>query len=174
MNISELRDLYDYNRWAHQKTLDAAALLSPEKFAEAPSGSNLSLRSTLQKVLAEEVSWLSRWEGHSLAELPDYSECADTVSLMERWTYLWTRQARFIGSLTEDDLGNPVHIRTKNGIETVQPLGETLTHVVNQSTYLRGEAAVLLGQLGGSAPATDLFTYRLEGGSDGAGATIAP
>lgn len=174
MNISELRDFYDYNRWAHEKTLDAAALLGSDKYAETPNGSDLSLRSVLQNLLAEEVVWLSRWEGHSLAESPDYSECADTVALMERWRSLWKRQSRFLESLIEDDLGNPIAIRMSNGIETVQPLGDTLTHVVNQATYLRGEAAVLIRQLGGTAPAADLFTYRMESGSDGADATIAP
>ena len=173
MNISELRDLFEFNRWAQEKTLDAAALLGPEKFSDTTSGS-ISLRSVLQKLLAEEVIWLARWEGHSLAEIPDYSECADTAALMERWTYLWKRQASFIESVIEDDLGNPIHIRLKTGIETVQPLGETLTHVVNQATYLRGEAAVLIRQLGGTAPKVDLFTYRLDSGSDGADATIAP
>jgi uncharacterized damage-inducible protein DinB len=174
MNISELRDLYDYNRWAHMKTLDAAAMLGPGKYTEAPSGSSLSLRSVLQNLLGEEVVWLSRWEGHSLAESPDYSECADTVALMERWKSFWKRQTRFIESLIEDDLGNPIAIRLENGIETVQPLGDTLAHVVNQATYLRGEAAMLIRQLGGTAPAADLFTYRLESGSDGSDATIAP
>ncbi|HUQ97858.1 MAG TPA: DinB family protein [Gemmatimonadaceae bacterium] len=171
MTIAELRDLFEYNRWAHEKTLDAAAILGPGKFAETPSGSDLSLRSVLQKLLAEEVIWLSRWEGHSLAEIPDYSECADTAALLDRWTYLWKRQARFLESVLEDELGNPINIRLRTGIETVQPLGETLTHVVNQATYLRGEAAVLIRQLGGTAPKVDLFTYRLENGSN---ATIAP
>ena len=173
MNIAELRDLFDYNRWAHEKTLDAAALLGQEKYGDTTSRSD-SLRSVLQNLLAEEVVWLSRWEGHSLAESPDYSECADTVALMERWKSLWKRQARFLESLVEDDLGNPIAIRMNNGIETVQPLGDTLTHVVNHATYLRGEAAVLIRQLGGTAPAADLFTYRLESGSSESDATIAP
>src|SRR6476660_1098482 len=148
MNISELRDLFEYNRWSHQKTLDAAALLGDEKYSESPRGSSLSLRSVLQNLLVEEVVWLSRWEGHSLAEGPDYSECADALALMERWKSLWKRQKRYIESLIEDDLGNPISIRLNNGIETVQPLGDTLSHVVNQATYFRGEASVLIKQLG--------------------------
>lgn len=174
MNIAELRDLFDYNRWAHVKTLDAAALLGTEKYTDSPNGSSLSLRSVMQTLLVEEVVWLSRWEGHSLAESPDYSECADTIALMERWSYFWTRQTRFIESLIEDDLGSPIAIRTRDGIATVQTLGDTLTHVVNQATYLRGEAAVLIRQLGGTAPAADMFTYRLESGSEAHDATIAP
>jgi uncharacterized damage-inducible protein DinB len=93
---------------------------------------------------------------------------------MQRWSSLWSRQRRFIESLSEDELGNPVAIRMSNGIETVQPLGETMTHVVNQATYLRGEATVLIRQLGGSAPAADYFTYCLERGSNGADEAIAP
>jgi uncharacterized damage-inducible protein DinB len=174
MTIAELRDLFEYNRWAHKKTLDAAALLGAEKYSQPANGSAISLRAVLQNLLAEEVVWLSRWEGHSLADIPDYSECADTNALMERWRYLWKRQTSFIESLVEDDLGNPIHIRTRNGIETVQPLGETLAHVVNQATYLRGEAAVLIRQLGGTSPAVDLFTYRLASGSDAGDARIAP
>ena len=174
MTLSELRDLFEYNRWAHTRTVDASALLGPDKYAETPNGSSLSLRSVLQNLLAEEVVWLSRWEGHSMAESPDYSECADTGALMERWNSLWKRQTRFIESLIEDDLGNPISIRMSNGIETVQTLGDTLAHVVNQATYLRGEAAVLIKQHGGTAPAADLFTYRLESGSDGSDSAIAP
>jgi len=173
MTIAELRDLFVYNRWAHERTLDAAGVVSSEKYAHA-GGSSPSLRAVLQNLLSEEVVWLSRWEGHSLAESPDYSECADTTALKMRWKSLWNRQTRFVQSLTEDELGTPVSIRMRNGIEAVQALGETMVHVVNQATSLRGEAALLMRQLGANAPAADYFTYCLERGSDGADATIAP
>ena|SRR5665647_609478 len=174
MTIAELRDLFEYNRWAHEKTLDAAALLGPDRYGSAPDGSSVTLKDVLQNLLVEEVVWLSRWEGHSLAESPDYSECADTPALMSRWKSLWNRQRRFVESLTEDDLGQPVSIRMNNGIEAVQPLSDTMTHVLNQATYLRGEAALLTRQLGGDAADADYFTYCLERGTDGTDATITP
>lgn len=174
MKLAELRDLFEYNRWAHETTLDAAALLGADKYAQGWGGSAPSLRSVLQELLAEEVVWLSRWEGHSLAEFPDYSECANTTALMVRWKSLWHRQMRFLESLSEDELGRPISIRMNNGIETDQPLGETMLHVVNQATSLRGEAALLIQQLGGERPAADYFSYCLERGSEGADETIAP
>jgi uncharacterized damage-inducible protein DinB len=172
MNLPELRDLYDYNRWAHEKTLDAASLISSDKYSRASSGP--SLRAVLQNILAEEVAWLSRWAGHSLAEGPDYSECADTAALMVRWKSFWNRQRRFIESINQDELSRAIGIRLPNGIETEQSLGETMVHVVNQATSLRGEAALLIRQLGGAPPAADYFTYCLERGPDGADETIAP
>ncbi len=174
MTTTELRDLFEYNRWAHQKTLDAAGLLGPDKYSSASMSPPISLKGVLQNLLAEEVVWLSRWEGHSLAEFPDYSECADTIALMSRWRSLWNRQSRFIESLAEDELARPVAIRMNDGTETVQPLGETMTHVVNQATYLRGEAALLTRMLGGKPAAADYFTYCLERGSEGNDAEIVP
>lgn len=174
MRLAELRDLFEYNRWAHETTLAAAALLGSDKYAQGWGGPSPSLRSVLQELLAEEVVWLSRWEGHSLAEFPDYSECADTTALMVRWKSLWKRQVRFLESLSEGELMRPISIRMNNGIETDQPLGETMVHVVNQATSLRGEAALLIQQLGGARPAADYFSYCLERGTESVGDAIAP
>ena len=166
MNLPELRDLFEYNKWAHERTLDAASLMGTDRYSQ--------IRGVLQNLLAEEVAWLSRWEGHSLAESPDYSECADTTALKVRWKSLWNRQRRFLDSINDDELGRSIGIRLPNGIETEQPLGETMVHVVNQATSLRGEAALLIRQLGGTAPAADHFTYCLERGPEGADETIVP
>lgn len=174
MKLAELRDLFDYNRWAHETTLGAAAQLGADKYAQGWGGPAPSLRGVLQDLLAEEVVWLSRWEGHSLAEFPDYSECAGTNALMVRWKSLWNRQKRFLESLSEDELARPISIRLNNGIETDQALGDTMVHVVNQATSLRGEAAVLMQQLGGERPEADYFSYCLERGSEAADETIAP
>ena len=174
MKLAELRGLFEYNRWAHETTLDSATLLGVDKYAQGWGGSSPTLRGVLQDLLAEEVVWLSRWEGHSLAEFPDYSECADTTALMVRWKSLWNRQMRFLESLSEDELTRPISIRMNNGIETDQSLGDTMVHVVNQATSLRGEAALLIQQLGGERPAADYFSYCLERGSEGADGVMAP
>ena len=169
MTIAELLDLFEYNRWAHEKTLGAAGALDSETYRSASQ-----LRSSLQHMLAEEVMWLSRWEGHSLAEEPDYSECTDTAALMVRWKSMWNRQRKFLESLTEDDPGREVAIRMRNGIEAVQPLGDTMTHVVNHATYLRGQAATLIEQSGGATPEADYFTYCVARGSDAPDTTVVP
>lgn len=174
MTITELQDLFEYNRWAHENTLRAAAELEPAKYDAVSSTSPLSPRAALQNMLAEEVAWLSRWEGHSLAEPPDYTECADTNALLIRWKSLWRRQRGFLESLNEDDLSRVIGIRLSNGIEAEQPLGDTMLHVVNHATYLRGQAATLIAQLGGSTPDSDYFTYCSVRGPDGTEANVAP
>ena len=161
MTISDILDLYEYNRWASERTLDAAAQLGKDEYARESPGSFNSLRAIMEHILATEVVWLSRWEGHSLGEAPDYAGCVDVTSLMRIWKSYWTRQFRFLNALSDEDLSNAVAIRTRSGIETVQPLGETLVHVVNHATYHRGQAATLIRALGAAPQSTDYFTYCL-------------
>ena len=161
MNIAEILDLYEYNRWAHERCLDATADLSGDQYSERLVGSFSSLRGTLEHLLATEVVWLSRWEGHSLGDAPDYGGCKDVTSLRSLWDSFWHRQRSFLEALTEEDLLQLVAIRTRSGIETVQPLGDTLVHVVNHSTYHRGQIATQIRQLGATPPSTDYFLYCL-------------
>jgi Uncharacterized protein conserved in bacteria len=174
MKITELQDLFEYNRWAHENTLRAAAGLAPQDYNAANNSGTLSPRTALQNMLAEEVAWLSRWEGHSLAEPPDYTECVNTDALLMRWRSLWGRQRRFLESLNEDELGRFVSVRLPNGIEAVQPLGDTMMHMVNHATFLRGQAATLISQLGGSVPDSDYFTYCGVRGPDDSRESVAP
>jgi uncharacterized damage-inducible protein DinB len=173
MTITELQDLFEYNRWAHENILHAADELPQDKYDSSSNGAQ-SPRGALQNMLAEEVAWLSRWEGHSLAEPPDYSECVNTSALVFRWKSLWGRQRKFLESLNEDELGRFVSVRLPNGIEAVQPLSDTMMHMVNHATYLRGQAATLIAQLGGTIPDSDYFSYCAIRGPDGTEANVTP
>lgn len=161
MNVADILDLYEYNRWAHERCLDAAVEMSSEHYNETLLGSFSSLRLTLEHLLATEVVWLSRWEGHSLGDPPDYGGCKDAKSLRSLWDSFWHRQRSYLESLTEEDLSQLVAIRTRSGIETVQPLRDTLIHVVNHSTYHRGQIVTQIRQLGAKPPTTDYFIYCL-------------
>jgi uncharacterized damage-inducible protein DinB len=161
MNTAEVLELYEYNRWAHERVLAAAEAVGPDRYSETLAGSFPSLRATLEHMLATEVIWLSRWEGHSLGEAPDYTGCRDVKSLASIWGSFWHRQFSFLRDLSEEDLGKLIAIRTRGGIETVQPLSDTLIHVVNHSSYHRGQAVSQVRQLGGVPEATDYFIYCL-------------
>lgn len=164
MNVAELIDLYEYNRWAHERTLEAAIELTTEQYERAVGGSFPSLRATFQHMLAAEVIWLSRWEGHSLGDSPDFSALGEATSLQRLWGSFWHRQFNFLRSLADDELTRPIAIRTRSGIETVQPLCETMLHVVNHSTYHRGQAAGQIRQVDGTPNTTDYFIYCLTKG----------
>jgi uncharacterized damage-inducible protein DinB len=166
MTAAELVDFYEYNRWANLRTIESASELSTEDYWRDVGGSFPSVRETLQHILAAEVVWLSRWEGHSLGEPPDYAGLIETNSLSRLWQSFWKRQFSFVNALADDELSRPIAIRTRNGIETVQPLGDMMHHVVNHSSYHRGQAASLVRMLGGTPRSTDYFMYCLTRGVD--------
>ena len=159
MNTAEVLELYEYNRWAHERILESASELGPERYDRDLGGSFPSLRATVEHLLATEVVWLSRWEGYSLADPPDYSGCSDAIALRSIWHSFWKRQFTFLRALADDDLPQPVAIRTSSGMEAAQALSDTLVHVVNHATYHRGQAASQIRQLGGKAQNTDYFMY---------------
>lgn len=174
MTIAEVLELYEYNRWAHQRVLESAAELGAERYDRDIGGSFASLRATMEHLLAAEVVWLARWEGHSLADPPDYSGCSDSIALRSIWDSFWKRQFTFLRSLSEEDLPHPVSIRTSSGIEAAQMLSDTLIHVVNDSTYHRGQAASQIRQLGGKPQSTDYFIYCLARDSGEPQAEVVP
>ena len=160
--VDDIRQLYDFNRWANERTLATAAELSAEQYGREVGGSFPSLKATLEHLFQAEGVWLSRWHGNPLGQAPDVSDCIDPAVLTACWESLWAEQETFLVALTEGDLGRPVEIKLRSGIETVQPLRDTLVHVVNHATYHRGQVTTVIRQLGGAPAATDFFVYCLQ------------
>ena len=161
MTLSELLDSFEYNRWAQVRILEAADELGAEAYDAAAPCSFPSLRATLEHMLATEVVWLARWQGHSLGDTPDYSGCRDAAGLHSIWRSFWRRQFRYLNDVSAEDLSQLIMIRTRTGIETVQTLRDTAVHVTHHSAYHRGQAVGQIRQLGGNPPATDYFIYCL-------------
>ena len=159
--LAELRELYAFNRWASERTLAAAAELSPEQYDRPLASSFPSVRATLEHILGAEAVWLSRWQGNPLGERPDLAHCADAAALRAAWEAHWEGQGRFLAALAEGDLARRVEIRLRSGIETAQPLRDTLVHAVNHATYHRGQVTTLIRQVGGTPVNTDYFTFCL-------------
>jgi uncharacterized damage-inducible protein DinB len=157
--LTELLELFAYNRWAHERTLAAAAELTAEQYAAPLAGSFPSLRATLEHLFGTEAVWMARWQGNPLGVAPDLADCGDAAALARRWAELWGEQSRFLAGLGEGEIARPVHARFRSGVETDLPLGETLRHVVNHATYHRGQAATLTRQLGGTPAPTDYITF---------------
>jgi len=161
--VEEIRELYAYNRWANARILGAAAALDPAAFARDMGSSFPSVRDTLVHILAAEWVWLSRWQGTSPIGLPtwDLSTCDE---VRERWAEVEREQQAFIARLTDADIRRSMAYRDTRGRAWENELGQMLRHVVNHSSYHRGQVITMLRQLGAETVATDLIRYYREGG----------
>jgi len=160
--IDELRELFAYNRWANHRILDAAAKLSAEALDKDLGSSFPSVRATLAHILSAEWVWLSRWKGTSPTGVPDSWDLSTLDSIRKRWAEVEREQQEFIDALGEDDLRRAVSYRNIKGQPFTSTMAQMLRHVVNHSTYHRGQVVTMLRQLGAEAVSTDLITYYRE------------
>ncbi len=160
--VEVTQELYEYNRWANQRVLLASAALTREQFTQDLRNSFPSVRDTLVHIMSAEWIWLSRWQGTSPTGAPDGWSTSTYEELRERWAEVESAQMEFVAGLTADTVNTVVHYRTTQGQPYSNPLGELLRHVVNHSSYHRGQVATMLRQLGVAPVPTDLVLFYRE------------
>lgn len=162
MNRNDVQDLYRYDEWANRRLIAAAQNLSPDALARDLGGSFRTLRDVLAHIIAAEWIWLERWRGVSPAAIPDWAATGNLTVLMERLAEVESTRARFLDELSEPALSSEIAFRYINGTAGSHRLSDLLTHVVNHSTYHRGQAATMLRQVGATPPSTDFVVFRRE------------
>lgn len=160
--VREIRDLFAYDRWANRRILDAALALPPEDFDRDLGSSFPSVRATLAHLLASDWIWLERWLGRSPTGVPEDWDLATGAAIGSRWREVEAAVKGFVEALTEADLERVVDYRNTAGTPYSAPLGHLLRHVVNHSTYHRGQVVTMLRQLGATPPSTDLVAFYRE------------
>jgi uncharacterized damage-inducible protein DinB len=159
MTIGDVRGLFAYGSWANARFFAAAEALADEELRAAAASSFASVRATLGHIVGAEWIWLRRWRGESLATPPIWVANASLTELKVQLVALEADRETYLGSLTDAALDRPLVYRSLSGEAHSDALGGTLQHVVNHSTYHRGQAASQLRQLGRIPPNTDLIAY---------------
>lgn len=159
MELLFIRNLFGYNRWADQRTLAAAARLEPEKFTRPMDSSFASVRDTMVHILGGEWIWLERWLGRFPTALLEAADFSSVESLRERWVTVAEDYHQFLHLLTPTRLLEPLAYKNRAGERYEYPLWQQMIHVVNHSTYHRGQVTTLLRQLGAEPPVTDFLVY---------------
>lgn len=157
--VDEIRQLFKYNRWANQRMLAAAARLTDEQFQQDMNSSFPSVRDTLVHVMSAEWVWLSRLRGVSPAAMPDAWKQLLLPAVEREWAQLDALMQEHVAGLTDGDLDRPISYTNIAGQPFVSTHVQILQHVVNHSSYHRGQVTTMLRQLGAAAPATDLIAY---------------
>lgn len=164
MNLSDIRNLFDYTEWANSLALAAAANLSPEDLRRDVSISHQSIFGTLTHMAGAEWIWLERWSGRSPAKAEAWSmwtteSCADLAILNQRWHEVIDRRARFISDLDEARLAAELPFKLLSRDPSSMRLVDQMQHVANHATLHRGQVVGMIRQLGIDPPSTDLLFY---------------
>jgi len=162
MTRADLTFLFAYNRWANARTLDAAARLTPGQFTRDLGNSFASVRDTLVHIYGAEWIWLERWKGESPASGMSAEDFPDVTVIAFRWKELEAEQSAFLADLSDAELAQPLEYANLKGERFTSPLGRLMQHLINHSTYHRGQITTMLRQLGATPVGTDLVTFLRE------------
>ena len=162
MDAVTIRRLYEYDRWANSRMLGAASKIGTEQFLKDLGSSHRSIRDTLVHILSAQRTWLSRWKGISPRNMLDPLQFASVEALRIQAMELEKELGAFLDSLTDEGLKGVVEYKTLDGKTFAHPLWEQMAHLINHSTYHRGQVTTMLRQLGAEPVATDLIVFLRE------------
>jgi uncharacterized damage-inducible protein DinB len=169
MNQEDIQLLYEYDRWANNRVLQAATALTAEAFTRDLGASFCSVRDTLVHIIGGEWIWLAYWRRPPLSpdELTNLRARRDalfnpqefpnvaTVRLM--WLEIEKEQIDFVNQVTDELLEKQLPFRT-----TQVKLAHLMQHLANHSTYHRGQVALMMRQLDSEPVATDFHLFLAE------------
>jgi uncharacterized damage-inducible protein DinB len=162
LHKDDLGRLLDYTVWANRRVLRAAATLTAEQFRSDGGSSHGGVRGTLTHIMGGEWIWLERFKGVSPERLLDEGEFLDIIALRERWKAVEQHRAAWFRALHERDVAATVHYVNTEGRAFEAPLWQLVQHVVNHSTYHRGQVVTLLRPFGVKLLPTDLVLWDRE------------
>jgi len=162
MTLQDISTLYEYNRWANGRTLEAADKLDATAFAKDLKNSFPSVRDTLTHILGAEWIWLRRWSGESPTTLIVAKDFPTVASLRERFQAVDKERGALLASLSEARLQQAFDYRDLAGNAMRLPFAHSMQHVVNHGTYHRGQVTTMLRQLGAAPIGTDMSRFYLD------------
>ena len=98
------------------------------------------------------------WTRHDTLFNPNAFPSLNTVQ--RKWGEVETEQAEFVSCVTDESLEKLLPIRT-----TQVTLAHLMQHLVNHSTYHRGQVAMMLRQVGADPLQTNFHLFLLEASS---------
>lgn len=170
MTKDDIQLLYEYDRWANHRILQAVFPLSAEEFTRDLGGSFRSVRDTLVHIVGSEWGWLTCWKEPSptsafITDLWSRQDARfhpeafpDLTAVQLKWAEVEKEQMEFVNRVTNESLERMLPVLT-----TQISLAHLMQHLANHSTYHRGQVALMLRQLAAEPYATDFAMFLMEG-----------
>lgn len=156
----DFASLYAYNRWADGLVLDACRKLTAEQYVAEQVPGWSSVRSTVFHIAVVTDGWLRRVAGEELGSTPEESDLPTVDDASHLLDGAYQLVTDMLPTLTAEQLATPRTFQGRGRVAILPPW-VVLRHVVNHSTYHRGQIAAKLKRLGVDPPATDLVFWAI-------------
>jgi uncharacterized damage-inducible protein DinB len=163
MTIHQIALQFAHNEWANGLLLSAANALEPEEQRRDLASSHRSVLGTLFHLVYSEWDWVHFWQGKTweqiIREEPAEADVPTVALLQPQWAAIVQTQKDFLGSLSDAGIGHRISYKDFQGEAREFSLGETMLHLLNHSSYHRGQVVTLIRQLGKTPPTTDFLLF---------------
>jgi uncharacterized damage-inducible protein DinB len=159
MTIQDFQTLFEFNSWANARTLQAVDSLPEEKLYVDLKSSFGSIHGTLVHLVGAEDIWLQRLNGADPGIFMKKDNYPTYASVKSKWKEVETGWQKYIADLKEEELPRTLTFHNIRGELVTQKIWQSLQHLVNHSTYHRGQLTTLVRQSGGTPVATDLIAF---------------
>ncbi len=164
LDANYFRTLFEYQYWARDRLLSAAAGMSDEEF-EAPNGFSYDgIRSLLAHTVGTEAIWLNRMQDPAVKRIepPGDEDTASVDALVAKWAEVESAQRSFLEALKDEDLQRQMEYRMRDGTPARATVWELLTIVYTHTVQHRSEAAEALTLVGRSPGNLDFIIFMRE------------
>jgi uncharacterized damage-inducible protein DinB len=166
MTLQEIKMLNAYNAWATNKIFEALEALTPEETSRDLKSSHKSIHGTLTHLTGAEKMWLSRLTGTPDKAMVTPAELPSVADIKALWEQTGFAAAKFLGSMTDRKLQETFTMSTSTGEKFTHTYAQALQHVVDHSTYHRGQVITLMRQMGHTPPNTGMIRFFREIGQN--------
>ena len=157
--VGTVRQLLLYTLWADRICLKAIEEVRADDLVRGTGTSFGTLLGTLAHILQAQRLWLARFEGKNPERRLESGEFTDWQALATAWTETSAELEFFLAALTAEQLASDLTWTSMAGVTHTLPLWQPVVHLVNHTTYHRGQVVSLLRQMGYAPPSTDLIAF---------------
>jgi uncharacterized damage-inducible protein DinB len=160
MNKKFFLELADYNIWANNNAISWLNQIDDEQWKQVVTSSFSSLQQTVMHVASAEKVWIDFWNRVPDPKFLSVEFKGTKNELIEIWKQSSAGLKNFIEKYPEENFTQPITFKWPGGGEGQMEFSQTFSHIINHSTYHRGQLVTILRQLGFTKlSSTDLATY---------------
>jgi uncharacterized damage-inducible protein DinB len=159
MNTDDFRTLFAFNAWANARTLQSLDALPEAALYVDLKNSFGSIHGTLVHLCGAEDIWLQRLNGADPGLFMKKEMYPTYASVKTKWSEVEAGWKKYMAGIQDDILSRSLTFHNLKGEEVTQLLWQSLQHLVNHSTYHRGQITTMIRQSGGTPIGTDLITF---------------
>lgn len=159
MNKTYFLQLADYNVWANAKAISWLKQINDTQWEQTTTSSFSSVRQTALHIASAEKIWIDFWRKAAKPEFISGNFQGSKDDLVAIWERASLGMRDFLVSY-HGDLMSPVLFKYPRGGDAQLPFAHTFAHIMNHSTYHRGQLVTLLRQVGFTdLSSVDLATF---------------